>query len=80
MTNEHQSFVHYAEPWEFVTANGRVVTVGLGEIEKSAVFSQFAYLGIMNDPAVASTLLTAEELSAVIDQLTITLHAMKDNS
>lgn len=77
--NEHQSFVHYVEPWEFVAANGRTVVVGLGEIEKPAVFGELAYLGVVDDDTVTSTLLAAEELSAVIDQLTITLNTMRGN-
>lgn len=72
---EHLGFVHYSEPWELATANGRRIAAGLGEVEGDAAIGEFAYLAIVDDH-LASTLPTADELTALIDQLTIIRNAM----
>ncbi|WP_458317156.1 DUF7304 family protein [Mycolicibacterium brisbanense] len=71
----HPGFVHYTEPWELTSANGRQVAVGLGQIEGNAVVGEFAYLAVLDD-YLASTLLTADELTALIDHLIVTRKAM----
>lgn len=75
---DHRNFSHYVEPWEITTANGRQVAVSLGEIEgNTASSSEFAYLAVVDDH-LASTLLNATELTALIDQLTIIRNGMGD--
>lgn len=73
----HRWFVHYSEPWELTTVNGRQIAASLGEVEGNATVGELAYLAV-EDGHLASTLLTAAELTALIDQLTIVRNAMGD--
>lgn len=76
----HPHFAHYAAPWNFTTVNGREIAVSLGEIAQPAVHTELAYLAVREHETIAATTLTADELTALIDQLTITRNAMKGES
>lgn len=78
--NEHRRFAHYVEPWELTTLNGCGVAVSLGEVDGNAVIGELAYLAVERGGTAASTLLTVDELTAVIDQLTIVRNGMRGDS
>lgn len=65
----HPNYSHGPdETWALTTANGREVWIGHGAVSRGVTVPEVAFLAIQ-DRELVSTLLNADELTALIDQL-----------